>query len=302
MSAREDSNPPTVAVVGPGAIGTTVAAALHEVGRTPRLYGRTGRTHLEFREGEHRIQVPGPVRTESGGSVTVADIVFLAVKATQLEAAAHWLPALCRRGSVVCVLQNGIEQVELVAPLVPSGTEIVPAVVWFPAQRQSDGAVLLRGDARISLPRIPAALRVASTLRGTRCGVELEDDYVTTAWRKLLQNATAGLMVLAGRRSGMFARPDIAGLALAYLRECGRVARAEGARIDDRTLEEILTGFRGAPADMGTSILVDREAGRPLEWAVRNEVVVRLARRHGLPTPIGDVVVPLLAAASDGPG
>lgn len=32
---------PNVAVVGPGAIGTTVAAMLHEVERTPLLCGRT---------------------------------------------------------------------------------------------------------------------------------------------------------------------------------------------------------------------------------------------------------------------
>jgi len=40
-------------------------------------------------------------------------------------------------------------------------------------------------------------------------------------------------MALTGRRSGMFARPDIAELALAYLRECLSVARAEGAHLDD---------------------------------------------------------------------
>ena len=43
---------PTVAVVGPGAIGTTVAAALHEVGRTPTLCGRTAREQLELRDDE----------------------------------------------------------------------------------------------------------------------------------------------------------------------------------------------------------------------------------------------------------
>jgi 2-dehydropantoate 2-reductase len=302
MSRSEESNSPMIAIVGPGAIGTTVAAALHEAGRTPRLYGRTERPHLELRVGEALIRVPGPVHADPEVAPGLADIVFVAVKATQLSAAAPWLRALCGEGSVICVLQNGIEQVELVAPLVPAGTEIVPAVVWSPAQTQADGVVLLRGDARISLPRIPAASRIAAAFRGTRCAVDLEDDYVTTAWRKLLQNATAGLMVLAGRRSGMFARPDVAQLALAYLHECARVARAEGAVLEDRVLEEILTRFRRAPADMGTSILVDREAGRPLEWEVRNAVITRLARRHGLPTPIGDVVVPLLAAASDGPG
>jgi 2-dehydropantoate 2-reductase len=53
---------------------------------------------------------------------------------------------------------------------------------------------------------------------------------------------------------------------------------------------------------MTTSILTDREHGRPLEWDIRNGVISRKAAEHGLATPISDVLVPLLAAASDGPG
>jgi 2-dehydropantoate 2-reductase len=49
-------------------------------------------------------------------------------------------------------------------------------------------------------------------------------------------------------------------------------------------------------------MLTDREAGRPLEWDIRNGVIRRKGAAHGLPTPISDVVVPLLAAAGDGPG
>jgi 2-dehydropantoate 2-reductase len=52
------------------------------------------------------------------------------------------------------------------------------------------------------------------------------------------------------------------------------------------------------PPDLGSSILFDREANRPLEWDARNGVVRRLGARHGIPTPISDVIVPLLAAAS----
>ncbi|MGH9060136.1 MAG: ketopantoate reductase C-terminal domain-containing protein, partial [Acidimicrobiales bacterium] len=64
----------------------------------------------------------------------------------------------------------------------------------------------------------------------------------------------------------------------------------------------MINAFRSYPADMGTSILTDREAGRPLEWDVRNGVVLRRGRQHGIPTPISELVVPLLAATSDGPG
>ena len=57
--------------------------------------------------------------------------------------------------------------------------------------------------------------------------------------------------------------------------------------------------FAAMPPDLGTSILFDRQAGRTLEWDARNGVVQRLGRRHGIATPVSDVVVPLLAAASD---
>ncbi|PTX06727.1 oxidoreductase [Achromobacter mucicolens] len=290
-----------IALVGPGAIGTTVAAALHQAGRTPVLCGRTRRDRLTLLDGDRRIEVPGPVLTDPAQIDRKMDLVFLAVKATQAEAASGWLAALCRPDTVVCVLQNGVEQMEAVATHAPPA-RIIPAVVWFPAQAQADGSVRLRGDARLSLPDIPAASVVAEALRGTQCAVEITEDFQTVAWRKLLQNAVAGLMALTHRRAGMFARPDIAKLSLAYLRECLAVARAEGARLGDGAPQEILTKFQASSPDLSTSILTDREAGRQLEWDTRNGVISRRARAHGISTPISDIIVPLLAAASDGPG
>lgn len=293
--------PPIVAVVGPGAIGTTVAALLHEAGRTPLLCGRTARDQLWLQDGERRIRVPGPVLTDPARIERPVDLILLAVKATQNAAAAPWLAALSGPHTVVCALQNGVEQVELLAGYSPHG-RIVPAVVWFPAQAQDDGVVRLRAEARLSLPDTPDARLIAGALQGTCCAVELTADFKTVAWRKLLQNAAAGLMALTQRRSGMFARADIARLTLDYLREGQAVARAEGAALGDDVAQAILDKFRSFPADMGTSILADRQAGRPLEWDIRNGVISRRGRAHGIATPISDIVVPLLAAASDGPG
>ena len=81
-----------------------------------------------------------------------------------------------------------------------------------------------------------------------------------------------------------------------------RVARAEGADLGDDVIESIPAMFAGVAEDMTTSILTGREAHRPLEWDARNGVILRKARAHGLEAPISEVVVPLLAAASDGPG
>lgn len=291
----------SIAVVGPGAIGTTVAAALHEAGRAPLLCGRAAREHLVLEHADGSIVVPGPVLTEPGKVSSPVDLVFLAVKATQTHAAAPWLQALCTPDTTVCVLQNGVEQRSTVVPLVP-GSAVVPAVVWFPAEARGDGSILLRGPARLTIPDVVAAHSVKDALDGTRCAVELTDDFTSVAWRKLLQNAVAGLMVLTRRRSGMFTRADIGALSLAYAQERLHVARAEGALLGDEVPQTILDVFRSSPADLGTSILADRETDSTLEWDVRNGVIQRLGRAHHVPTPISDVLIPLLTAASDGPG
>ncbi|KHT01480.1 2-dehydropantoate 2-reductase [Pectobacterium brasiliense] len=295
------SDHPTIALLGPGAIGTTIAAVLHDVNRTPVLCGRTAHPQLVLRHDEGEIVVPGPVLSNPVAISHPFDLVFVAVKTTQNVDSAEWLNALCDENTVVCALQNGVEQKTQLEPYV-NGATVLPSVVWFPAQREPDASVWLRAKPRLTLPDVPQAKCVAEALSGTRCTVELSADFLSVAWRKLLQNAAAGLMVLANRRAGMFSRGDVTELALAYLRECLAVARAEGAVLDDGVAQEIVDNFQRAPADLGTSILADRQANRPLEWDIRNGVVQRYGRARGIPTPISDVLVPLLAAGSEGPG
>jgi 2-dehydropantoate 2-reductase len=102
-----------------------------------------------------------------------------------------------------------------------------------------------------------------------------------------------------GRALAALLGDGVAGLARAYAEEVFAVARAEGAQPPPDAVAELLAYCRGLPPDLGTSMLFDAEAGRELEWDARNGVVRRLAARHGIPTPVSDVVVPLLAAASE---
>lgn len=264
--------------------------------------GRTPRDAIELRpDGADPIVVPGPVCTDPGEVTGPVDAVILAVKATQNDEAAGWLGRLCDEHTVVVVLQNGVEQVEQVQPHCPS-SPVVPGIVWYGAETQPEGWVRLRTEPRLVLPSGTSAEAVAELLRGAGCQVECDPDFVTAAWRKLLVNALAGFMVLTGRRSGTFHRDDVAALSRRYVAECLAVARAEGARLPDDVVDELVEMFRKGPKDMGTSMLFDRENHRRLEWDIRNGVIVRKAHDHNLATPISDILVPLLAAASDGPG
>jgi len=275
---------------------------LYKAGNSVLVCGHTPRDCIELRpDGEDRILVPGPVHTDPSEVAGPVDVVVLAVKATQNDDAAGWLARLCDEHTIVAVLQNGVEQVEQVQPHCPSSA-VVPGIVWYGAETQPEGWVRLRTEARLVLPSGPTAETVAELLRGAGCRVDCDPDFITAAWRKLLVNALAGFMALSGRRSGMFRRHDVAALSRRYVAECLAVAQAEGARLPDDAVDELVGLLRQAPEDMGTSMLADRENHRRLEWDIRNGVIIRKARAHGLATPISDVVVPLLAAASDGPG
>jgi 2-dehydropantoate 2-reductase len=285
-----------IAIVGTGAIGTTFAAALERRGHDGLvLAARTQHDELVVeREDEPPQPLRAPVLTDPAQAGGRADWVLLAVKAHQTAGAAPWLDALAGPGTTVVVLQNGVEQRELVEPLA-HGAEVLPAIVWVPAEVVAPGRVRQRGPVELTVPA-GAPGRALAELLGS--GVTLSEDFATVAWRKLAVNAVAALMVLARRRAGMLAREDVVPVARAFAEEVFAVARAEGADPGPEAVEELLAYCRGLPPDLGTSMLFDAEAGRELEWEARNGVVRRLGARHGIATPISDVVVPLLAAAS----
>jgi 2-dehydropantoate 2-reductase len=123
-----------VAIVGPGAIGAAMAAVVQRTGAELVLCGRTPLERLVVeREGGGEEVVPGPVVTDPTAVPWQADLVLLAVKAHQTEGAAPFLHALCRLGTIVVALQNGVEQRALVGPHAPGAT-VLPAVVWFPVE------------------------------------------------------------------------------------------------------------------------------------------------------------------------
>jgi len=292
----------SIALIGPGAIGATVAAYLHAAGHPVLLCGHTARESIEVRPDDHDpIVLAEPVHTDPAEVDGPVDVAFLAVKDTQNEQAGAWLQRLCNEHTVVCALQNGVEQVERVGPFCPSST-VVPAAVWISSEVQPEGWVRVRTEPRLVLPDTEAAATLAELLRGAGVTVELDPDFSTAAWHKLLVNAVVAVMVLTGRRAGAFRRDDVAALGRRYLAECMAVARADGANLGDEVIDEIVGMLAQAPPDITTSMLTDREANRPLEWDIRNGVILRKAAAFGLSTSISEVLVPLLAAASDGPG
>jgi 2-dehydropantoate 2-reductase len=194
-----------VAVVGPGAIGATFAAAAERAGHAVALCGRRpGPTPVvELPDGQEHA-LAGHVQCDPSAAEPVPWIL-LAVKTHQTAGATRWLERLCGAGTVIAVLQNGVEHEALVAPLAGPAT-LLPAIVWCPAETVTPGRVRQRERARLSVPETPAGAVLAALL-GDHARVDLVADFRTEAWRKLCLNATAAPMVLTGRRAEVFREP-----------------------------------------------------------------------------------------------
>jgi 2-dehydropantoate 2-reductase len=291
-----------VAVVGVGAIGAVVAAAVQSAGGHELLLCARrplDEVVVELPDGS-AVTVQGPLLTDPAALGGPAAWVLLAVKAHQTRGAAAWLAALCGPETVVAVLQNGIDHVERVGPLAGEA-QVLAVVNWCPVEPVAPGRVRQRDVLRLAVPAGSAGEGLAALL-GDHAEVTVGGAFALEAWRKLCANAVSGVMALAGRPAEVFALDDVREIARALAHECAAVARAEGVELTERDADDVIAWIEALPTDAGSSILTDRLAGRALEWEARNGVVGRLGRRHGVPTPVADTVSALLHAASDDAG
>jgi len=223
------------------------------------------------------------------------DWVFVATKAYYVAGAAKWLEVLCSKGAPVAVLQNGVEHRERFAPYITM-EKILPVMVDCPAERQASDRVRQRGVMHLKMPDCALGSDFVELFTGTSADASVVPDFPSVVWRKLCFNAAGVLSALTMQPAGVIRGEALGDVALEIIRECAAVAGAEGAHLDQDVAEVVLAAQRAAPADSINSMLADRQAGRSVEIDARNGVIVRLGKKHGIPTPINSMAVALMEA------
>jgi 2-dehydropantoate 2-reductase len=195
----------------------------------------------------------------------------------------------------VAVLQNGVEHRERFAAFLPED-QLVPVMVDIPSERAADGLVRQRGPGRLVVADDAAGRAFVSLFAGTPLDVAVTADFRSTVWRKLCMNSAGILNALLLQPAGVFREDAVAEAARNIVRECVAVGRAEGAVLDDSLPDAVVEAYRRQPPDSLNSIHADQAAGRPTEVDARNGVIIRLGKRHGIPTPCNQMAVALLEA------
>jgi 2-dehydropantoate 2-reductase len=283
-----------IALIGPGAIGATVAAWLaqgdvHEV----TLCARTPFETLEIETPGGPISARPTVLTEPADA-RPAEWVLICTKTYDVAGTAAWLTPLVGPQTRVAVLQNGAEHVARFSPYVPE-ERIVPAMVDIPAERSAPGKVRQRRAGVIVVPE--GAEDFVALFAHTELRVSTHKDILSVLWRKLAVNCAGAPTALVMKPHEITRDPSIAALMLTLVEECVAVGRAEGAVLDDETAMRVVTGYQASPGDSVNSLLADRLAGRAMEYDARNGVIARLGEKHGIAAPMNALVAALLRAA-----
>jgi len=128
--------------------------------------------------------------------------------------------------------------------------------------------------------------------------IDLTDDFLTAAWRKLCFNSAGAISALTLQPAGILRDPEFARAALDIVNECATVARALGAQLEPSIAQQVIDGYHAQPFDSVNSMLADRLASRPMEIDARNGVIVRKGEPLAIPTPLNRLIVALLRATT----
>jgi 2-dehydropantoate 2-reductase len=278
-----------VAVVGVGAVGGVLAGLLQVAGHEITLCTRRPLNGLVVETPLAIVRVEASNLTDPAAADPV-NWVFVSTKTYDAPGAKLWLERLCGPRTGVAVFQNGIEHRENFAP----EYAVLPVVIDTPAERRADGTVLQRAPAQIKVENSPDGRGFKELFEGTSAEVELTDDFLSAAWRKLCLNAAGVLSALTLKPAGVLQDEALGLVALEIVAECVAVGRAAGAKLEDGIGERVLAGYRAGAQDSINSLLADRIAGRQTEIDARNGVIVRLGEKYGIATPANRIAVALM--------
>ena len=288
-----------IVLIGPGAIGGTVGfplAGKHDlVIAANQKFDTLALTRADNGE---RQAVSVKVVT-SPSDLAPADWVLVAVKSQQTPSIAGWLKSAVGPGTRVAMLQNGVEHKARLKGLVPPDTAIVPVVVMLPAERTSPGEITTFGASMLTVPDDADGRAFAELFAGTFVKVVIDADFKSREWEKLCLNCAGGaLSALTLKPGALSSSPEMTALGLKLIEEAIAVGRAEGAQFADGFAQQLIAMQTRPGVARGNSMYYDRRDGKPMEWDARNGVIQRLGRKHGIATPVSDVIVPLLKSLS----
>jgi 2-dehydropantoate 2-reductase len=287
-------------IVGAGGVGGNLGARLLEAGHKVGWLVR-GRTLEALRKG---LALKSPLGDLSLGpqnasddpaKLAPADAVVVTVKLYDLASLAPRLRPLSN--AVFLPLQNGVDAKGMLQAALP-GARVLNGMVSTKSFIESPGRINCKsGFSRIRLGG-PGAESITPALRsGKGVDVVISEDIDKDVWRKFVMLVSMAATTCMNRITIGTVREDPKMFArlMEGVTEAIAVADREGVRFGEEPKELVMEQIKDMPRDGKPSMLEDLEAGRPMELDYFSGTIVRLGKKHGVPTPYHSAAMQVLS-------
>ena len=288
---------PRILVVGTGAIGGFYGGKLAQAGGRVTTLCRSDYELVKSKGitvtstlGDFHF-TPEKVIRDLGEYGPPPDYILVGLKVLPEIDTAAIIKEVVGAETAIVLLQNGVEIEEPVARAFPDN-EIISGLAFICATRTSPGHIDHTDFGRVVIGRYPdsKSVKVEELARlfseaGLKC--EVTEDAVTARWRKLVWNAPFNpISVLAGGADTktMVENHESVELARKVMEEVCKIAEAVGHPLPPGVVRENIEGTRRM-SPYKSSMLVDFEAGRPMEVEAILGNGIRAAKRHNLAVP-----------------
>jgi len=289
------------AILGAGGVGGLIGASVARLGHSVTVVVR--RESLASYPDQIKLESPFgnfQVPVAKSTAVPPSDVLWIAVKATQLEGS---LTAFKNPEQVTAIvpLLNGIDHIGLLRERYGAG-RVIPATIAVESERVEPAHVVHRSPFAIlnvfsaGQPLLGATL---DQLQKTGFECHFIDHEPTLMWTKAVFLAPIALATTAFDQpiGGVMANPAWKAQWKSCVREACAVATAESAKVDANIVFARMTA---APYGMRSSMQKDVERGNPPELDAIAGPILRGARRHGVEVPATTSLAAAVSARSVG--
>ena len=304
-------------ILGAGGIGGYYAARLHDAGQRVVLTARGSHLEAIRRRGlrvdheGHIYECPVPALDHSTLQQTYRpddfDLVIVTLKSTATGPVLAELGDWLATGQVpVLSLQNGVDNEPVFASALGESRVLGGLAVRIGGHVTGPGEVFAEGVAQIVMgawpvartaddPRQPLLAQMESVFNDAGIPTTISDDIRYELWRKLvINNGVNPLSALTGMDTrSLTHHPEFGKVVYGMMAETVEASRADGVNLTRKDLDEmfdLISSFNG----IKTSMLVDKEKGRPLELDSIAGAVLRRSEALGVSAPYTFLVNALL--------
>lgn len=284
-----------VLVIGSGAIACFYGALLAKAGASVSFVARSDLGHIR----QHGVRVHGKIgEIQFAPHQVVADAAELEMKPDYVLLCVKVVPdcdrvALLRHAvgpdTAIVLIANGIDIEQEIAEAFPS-TELISGLAFICVTRTSPGQIHHQAYGRLALGNYPRgasdkALRLCQAFESAGIPCVPSEDVSTARWQKCVWNAAfSPLSVLSGGLGTSQILDTQGPFVRAIMREVCALAAATGHTLPGDIIQRNVDSTAQMPS-YKTSMLLDFEAGRPMETEAILGNAVRVGLRLGVPIP-----------------